>query len=111
VFLDQSQNFYIADLSNSVIRKVTLNNPETITVSAVNITVPAGSSSGLSVAGLISGFTSAVSQTASQIEALLMASYSAPGLTGVQLAAEFSNCELGFTVTGPGFSQNIPLFS
>jgi hypothetical protein len=63
-----------------------------LTVTAANITVIAGA-------------------TPTQTVAQLMASYSAPGLTGQQLAAKFSNLEVGFTVTGPGFSNNIPLFS
>lgn len=67
-------------------------NQAPLTVTAANISVVAGATS---------------TQTVSQ----LMASYSSPGLTGIQLAATFSNVEVGFTVAGPGFSQNIPLFS
>jgi sugar lactone lactonase YvrE len=65
---------------------------QSLSITAANITVHVGA-------------------TPTQTVAQLMASYSAPGLTGSQLAADFSNCEVGFTVAGPGFSQKIPLFS
>jgi sugar lactone lactonase YvrE len=92
VFLDQSQNLYIADSSNSVIRKVTFTNPLTVNVTAAELSVSAGAPAGTVVASLVTGFTSP-NYTAQQIEALL------------------TNAEFGVTIGGAGYSQNYPIFS
>jgi sugar lactone lactonase YvrE len=82
--------FYFSETPGTL--TITAPGTQLLSITAANITVHAGA-------------------TPTQYVSQLMASYSAPGLTGIQLAAKFANCEVGFTVTGPGFSYNIPLYS
>jgi streptogramin lyase len=85
------------------------NSPQSISLSGNGIPVTPPTTQLLNI--VAANITVTAGATPSQYVSQLMASYTAPGLTGVQLAAEFANAEVGFTVTGPGFSYNIPLYS
>jgi CSLREA domain-containing protein len=71
---------------------LTISNLQPLSVTAANITVYVG-------------------QTPTKRVAQLMASYNAPGLTGLQLEAALANAEFGFKVSVNGGSYNIPLIS
>jgi hypothetical protein len=52
-----------------------------------------------------------IGKPATQTVYQLLSSYTSPGITADQLGVDLADAELGFTVSGPGFSQNIPLLS
>jgi len=66
--------------------------PQVLNVTAANVSVVAGASATLTYAQLLSA-------------------YSAPGLTTTQLQAALANAEVGVTISGYGYSYNIPITS